>query len=639
MPLHATLERSDAAAHYAAAEARHRLGDLAGALAGYDAALALEPEHGPALHLSAMALYQQGDAAAALPRIASAARVLAGQADVWGAYGIVLGALGHPGEAAEAYGRGLALAPDDGILHFNLGLVQRELGRLDAAIAAFAAAARLLDAAAAPHELGLTLQLAGRPAEAIDAYGQALDLGAGSDTALNAGLACQQIGDAAQAEAFYRLALDHDPRCAKALNNLAMIAQDAGDHARADALCRDAIALDPEFADAWNNLGVTLQRLGDPQAALKAYRAALGVDPFNAKALVNFTELLFDLDRGDEAVAHHRAVAATHPAEPRVWLELARVLERGDDLTGAVAALDEAARLDDTLWQTPHRLGEIHQRRGEFTLAMAEHLRACALAPNQADTWRQLALAAVKAGDGETALAALEPLMQLDPLDPQAWCWQAMALRQTGRIAEADQLTAREDLALVIALPPPPGYASLAEFHAALGAELAAVTLRIWSPRGQSVVGGYQTQNDLFAEQTPAIQALRDQIDQTIAAYLENPAPSVRRFIPAPPASRRYRSWSISVKAGGHHAAHIHPEGCLSGVYYVETPGGEDSADLGGLEFGRPGFAAPLPADPPTRVILPRPGNLVLFPSYLWHGTQTFEAPGNRTTVAFDVLR
>jgi hypothetical protein len=35
----------------------------------------------------------------------------------------------------------------------------------------------------------------------------------------------------------------------------------------------------------------------------------------------------------------------------------------------------------------------------------------------------------------------------------------------------------------------------------------------------------------------------------------------------------------------------------------------------------------------------PRAGNLVLFPSYLWHGTQDFASSGARTTIAFDVLR
>jgi predicted 2-oxoglutarate/Fe(II)-dependent dioxygenase YbiX len=39
---------------------------------------------------------------------------------------------------------------------------------------------------------------------------------------------------------------------------------------------------------------------------------------------------------------------------------------------------------------------------------------------------------------------------------------------------------------------------------------------------------------------------------------------------------------------------------------------------------------------PPTRRIEPKPGQLVLFPSMMWHGTLPFDR-GERITVAFDV--
>jgi uncharacterized protein (TIGR02466 family) len=637
MTLHAALARPDAETCYQAGEARHRLGDLAGALSAYDAALALDSSHGPALHLSAMAFYQHGDPAAALPRIEAATQVLEQQADVWAAYGTILMALGRANEAVTAYERGLDLEPEDGVLWFNLGLAQRGLGRLDQAIIAFKFAAAPISGA--HHELGLTLQMAGRPAEAIDAYRQALALGAGAETALNAGAACHEIGDAPGAEAFYRLALDHDPGCVRALNNLAMIAQDRGKDDQATQLCRRAIVLDPAFAEARNNLGVSLQRQGDMDAALGAYRAALRIDPFEAGALANLTELLFEQGRGGEAIAHHRAMAASWPDDPRTWLALARALERGDDLDGAAQALGRAVRLDPGHWATPHHLGQVRQRLGDPAAALELHRLACVLAPGQADAWRQLALAAVKAGDGEAALAGLETLLSLDPFDPQGWACRALALRLTGQIAAAEALTDREGLVAVIPLATPPGYADLTAFHRALSADLAAVRLRAWSPRGQSLVGGFQTQNDLFAEQAAAIHALRASLDQAVADFLDSPGEAVRAFIPTSPTARRYRSWSVTVKAGGHHAPHIHPEGSLSGVYYVEVPGPEGSADLGGLEFGRPGFAVPLPHEPPTRIVQPHPGALVLFPSYLWHGTRTFEAPGERTTVAFDLLR
>ena len=40
---------------------------------------------------------------------------------------------------------------------------------------------------------------------------------------------------------------------------------------------------------------------------------------------------------------------------------------------------------------------------------------------------------------------------------------------------------------------------------------------------------------------------------------------------------------------------------------------------------------------PPWRKIGPKPGQLVLFPSWMWHGTRAFR-DGARLTVAFDVM-
>ena len=41
---------------------------------------------------------------------------------------------------------------------------------------------------------------------------------------------------------------------------------------------------------------------------------------------------------------------------------------------------------------------------------------------------------------------------------------------------------------------------------------------------------------------------------------------------------------------------------------------------------------------PPRRVVKPEAGTLVLFPSYMWHGTIPFHSQQPRLTVAFDLL-
>ena len=57
----------------------------------------------------------------------------------------------------------------------------------------------------------------------------------------------------------------------------------------------------------------------------------------------------------------------------------------------------------------------------------------------------------------------------------------------------------------------------------------------------------------------------------------------------------------------------------------------------GWIKFGEPSYEIGL-SDPVRRAVQPKVGRLVLFPSYMWHGTIPFHAAQNRTTIAFDAV-
>ena len=56
----------------------------------------------------------------------------------------------------------------------------------------------------------------------------------------------------------------------------------------------------------------------------------------------------------------------------------------------------------------------------------------------------------------------------------------------------------------------------------------------------------------------------------------------------------------------------------------------------GWIKFGEPRF--PLPGALPERFVQPEAGRLVLFPSYMWHGTNPIIGDEPRTTIAFDAV-
>lgn len=79
--------------------------------------------------------------------------------------------------------------------------------------------------------------------------------------------------------------------------------------------------------------------------------------------------------------------------------------------------------------------------------------------------------------------------------------------------------------------------------------------------------------------------------------------------------------WSTRLPKGGYHVKHNHPKGWMSGVCYIDVP----SSAGGLLEFE-------------SSFLIPRTGDVVVFPSDTVHGVTEYQGDKPRLTVAFDLL-
>ena len=92
--------------------------------------------------------------------------------------------------------------------------------------------------------------------------------------------------------------------------------------------------------------------------------------------------------------------------------------------------------------------------------------------------------------------------------------------------------------------------------------------------------------------------------------------------------------WVNSLKAGGHHAGHIHPHSIISGTLYVEVPAG-----AGAIRFEDPRL--PLMMAAPSRTdtfvtVQPRAGLLLLWESWLRHEVLPGAGRGERLSISFN---
>jgi hypothetical protein len=177
-------------------------------------------------------------------------------------------------------------------------------------------------------------------------------------------------------------------------------------------------------------------------------------------------------------------------------------------------------------------------------------------------------------------------------------------------------------------IDPPPGWSSLEAYLEALEKALDRLHGPLTHPVGQSLRHGSQTQRSLLDYPDPEIRAFFHVIDAPI-----------RRHIKAVGEAGGYQvsgAWSVRLNRQGYHTDHVHPEGWLSSAFYIRLPKGEGRE--GWIKFGEPGT----PTSPRLEAehwIKPEPGMLVLFPSYMWHGTAPFSADETRLTCAFDLVR
>ena len=628
---------------------RHREGDLATARRLYATILERRPGDPDALHRLGVLCYQEGQAAAALGLLGRARAARPDDPGILRHHGAVLLAAGRREEAAQAFRHALEVAPDDPETTFNLGLTLRQLGEYRPAIALLeaAAAAGLDHLALVRYELALARQMAGDRVPALAGYRRTLELAPDHVDALNnLGVLLQQGGDVDGAVAAYRAALAVRPDFVPALNNLGSALEDRGEPEAAAAVLEQALALAPDFADAWNTLGTVRRGQGRREEAVAAYRTALRHQPLSATTHDNLAECLRELGRAEEALESSRAVVAAWPGEVRALHIRGEALKRAGDPAGVVEVCRAALAL-----ATPGCVADSHHRLGAALVAAGaviegiEHLRqAAALEPRQPPILRELAAALLRACDGAGAVAVCDRALAHDRFDQEALAGRALGLRLAGDAAGADVLVDLQRWINQTAPILPAAAGGFEEFNRRLARDLIALKSRKWQPATQSIRGGTQTQNNIFTEPLDSIVLLRQAIDAAIGVYLATLDKEIARgetvhpFLAGRPRRYGYRGWSVILDDQGYHVPHIHPEGWLSGAYYVQVPDFAPGEDPGCIEVGRPWAELPFAAPPPTRRVAPAAGKLVLFPSYFWHGVRPFRSGGQRITVAFDLL-
>jgi tetratricopeptide (TPR) repeat protein len=524
--------------------------------------------------------------------------------------GIVRLNQGRAAEAESLLSGALAASPAQPMVLFQLGNARRALGRLaEAADAWRAALAARPDFAEAALALGETLNLQEENAEAETALAAAQHNSADPD--LNA-----QIENALGA---------------------AKLAQRRPEEALAhfDA----ALSLNSKFLPAERNRATALEYSRKPTEALASYRRVLAREPLDLPTHVLLNELLHRSGRESEMLTSYDASAAAAPLSP-----LPRTA-KGDQLLilGRAGNAQEEYRraLAIAPRHVPALIGLARAQAAgqEHKAAIANFEAALRTYPGEPDVQTAFAYELLRQKDNARALKLAESATIAAPLSQPALAVLGLCYRALSSPRE-ETLNNYDHFVQVFDLTPPEGYADAASFNRDLAIHLDELHADAAQFFSQTLRGGTRSFDEFFRQRHPLRDALKRQIGGALKSYMQAMKPDETH----PFLSRRSEnsmisgSWSSRMKGGGFHVNHIH-SGWISSVYYVAVPdAAEDStAKEGWLKFGEPSTDLGLDGTV-RRMVQPKPGRLVLFPSYMWHGTVPFHSDETRTTIAFDVL-
>jgi len=510
-------------------------------------------------------------------------------------------------------------------------------------------------------------------AEAIFAQGRVV----AADDAVMAyyhGASLAALNRKEEAATRYRAAIAMKPDFAEARLALSALLIETGLMTEAESVTRGGLGLDmaaPLKGVLHNNLALALRAQRKDAEALENFEAAQRLNPAIPKLDVLRAEVLQDLRRPEEAAAIFEKALAADPANPALHRAYNELLYRMDRSQNALKSYDRAPRTRDLMLDKASFL--IQEQRGEEAHALYRDVLSAdpddmVAAAGAASTLMLLerygdALAAFDAAltrhaDPDLLASASEAaLLCLDPQKALALCEKALALdrHHQSAIANAsvslrlmgdardEALNRYNSLVQVFDLEPPEGFSSMEDFNAELCAALDKLHPNMREHLNQTLRSGTQTQGHLFGSGQPLVDKIQARINEAIARYLAALKPDeIHPFLSRRGRGFRYAgSWSSRLRDCGFHVNHIHPKGWISSCYYAGVPEAvkDEKEKQGWIKFGESGFVQLGEKNPPPRrSVQPAPGRLVLFPSYMWHGTVPFHGPTPRTTIAFDVI-
>ena len=426
-----------------------------------------------------------------------------------------------------------------------------------------------------------------------------------------------------------------------------------------------ALALQPNTPDLHFNLGIALTNVGRQEDAAKSYAQAIRLRPTFFEAYANLGTILQKQGKLEEAIKNYRKALSIHE-DPRGHFNLGTALRDEGKLDEAITHFKQAIAMFPNYADAHNYLGECYRDQGNMEDAIKKYFDTLALNKNHAGANYNMGEFLYLAGRYDEAVDYLER-SKLDD-------WQERALYCTYKAEHFDAFKNKLDhIVHTHEKHNAPFLQTLSTHHAVnFGVEdhynfckngfdfvyqksipelaepnsqflkdlLNDIENTAIEVRAQGmIINGKQSAGNLFKRPEASFRKLGDIVKQEFINYKNKFAGADCELIKSFPKELEFTSsWYVRLRRGGYVDRHIHEVGWISGAVYLVLPKNKKDPLEGCFEYGLHGDNYPLKHENfPVGIATPHVGDIVLFPSSLFHRTIPFSSDEERICIAFDL--
>jgi len=429
----------------------------------------------------------------------------------------------------------------------------------------------------------------------------------------------------------YKKALSIQPNTPDLHFNLGIALTNIGDLQAASSHYQQAIALQPNFFEAYGNLGALLQKQGLLEDAIKNYQIALNIHE-DARGHFNMGTALRDQGKLDEAIKHFKDAIRLFPNYADAHNYLGECLRDQGNMEDAVKSYLDTLKLNPEHAGANYNMGEFLYLANRFDEAV-EHFERSRL-----DDWQERALyCTYKAEHFDVFKTKLDEIVRTHKKHDAPFL-ATLSSHYARNFGVEDQYNfCKNGFDFVYQN----SIAELAEPNSQFLKDLlndidnTAIEVRAQG----MIINGKQSAGNLFKRPEASFRKLGELVKQEFINYKNRFAGADCELIKSFPEELEFTSsWYVRLRRAGYVDRHIHEVGWISGAVYLVLPKDRKDPLEGCFEYGLHGDNYPQKHnDFPVGVASPNVGDIVLFPSSLFHRTIPFNSNEERICIAFDL--